>query len=158
MPAQAPARAILQATTTRREVVAQLPAADLHSVKLGQQAVITLPNQRTIAGAIIGIGDTTNSSGDVAIDITLEHSADAGSLDEAPVQVQIATQTARNALRVPVTSLVAQTDGGLAVRTIDARGDIRLVPVRVGIFDDATGLIEVNGPLAPGERILQPGA
>jgi hypothetical protein len=46
----------------------------------------------------------------------------------------------------------------LAVRTIDARGDIRLVPVRVGIFDDATGLIEVNGPLAAGERILQPGA
>jgi peptidoglycan hydrolase-like protein with peptidoglycan-binding domain len=158
MPAQAPARAILQATTTRREVVAQLPAAELHSVKLGQRAVITLPSQRTIAGAIIGIGDTINSSGDVAIDITLEHSADAGSLDEAPVQVQIATQSARNALRVLVTSLVAQTDGGLAVRTIDARGDIRLVPVRVGIFDDATGLIEVNGPLAPGERILQPGA
>jgi hypothetical protein len=94
----------------------------------------------------------------VAIDITLEHSADAGSLDEAPVQVQIATQSARNALRVQVTSLVAQTDGGLAVRTIDARGDMRLVPVRVGIFDDATGLIEVNGPLAAGERILQPGA
>ena len=157
-PADAPARPILQATTPRREVVAQLPAADLHSVMLGQRAVITLPSGGTIAGAIIGIGNTANSSGDVAIDITLEHPAGAGSLDQAPVQVEIATQTARNALRVPVTSLVAQTNGGVAVRTIDARGDIRLVPVRVGIFDDATGLIEVNGPLAPGEQILQPGA
>jgi hypothetical protein len=145
-------------TTTRREVVAQLPAADLHSVRLGERAVITLPNQRTNAGAIIGIGNATDSSGDVAIDITLEHPAGTGSLDRVPVQVQIATQTARNALRVPVTSLVAQTNGGVAVRTIDARGDIRLVPVRVGIFDDATGLIEVNGPLAAGERILQRGA
>ena len=125
---------------------------------LGQRAVIILPSGGTIAGAIIGIGNTANSSGDVAIDITLEHPAGAGSLDEAPVQVEIATQTARNALRVPVTSLVAQTNGGVAVRTIDAGGGIRLVPVRVGIFDDATGLIEVNGPLAPGERILQPGA
>jgi hypothetical protein len=121
---------------------------------LGQRAVIILPSGGTIAGAIIGIGNTANSSGDVAIDITLEQPAGAGSLDEAPVQVEIATQTARNALRVPVTSLVALTNGGVAVRTIDAHGDIRLVPVRVGIFDDATGLIEVNGPLAPGERIL----
>jgi peptidoglycan hydrolase-like protein with peptidoglycan-binding domain len=157
-PPQIPARPILQATTTRREVVAQLPAADLHRIKLGRRAVITLPSGRSIAGAIIGIGNTANSSGDVAIDITLEDPAGAGSLDEAPVQVQIATQTARNALRVPVTSLVPQTNGGVAVRTIDARGNIRLVPVRVGIFDDATGLIEVDGPLTPGERILQPGA
>ena len=125
---------------------------------LGQRAVIILPSGGTIAGAIIGIGNTANSSGDVAIDITLEHPAGAGSLDQAPVQVEIATQTAHNVLRVPVTSLVAQTNGGVAVRTIDARGDVRLVPVRVGIFDDATGLIEVNGPLAPGEQILQPGS
>jgi peptidoglycan hydrolase-like protein with peptidoglycan-binding domain len=64
-------------------------------------------------------------------------------LDQAPVQVAITQQRDRGVLAVPVTALLAQPGGGYAVAQ---RGPAhQVIPVTTGLFDDATGLVEVSG-------------
>jgi peptidoglycan hydrolase-like protein with peptidoglycan-binding domain len=73
-------------------------------------------------------------------------------LDQAPVQVSITEQRDRNVLAVPVTALLALPGGGYAVRLSDPAR--RLIPVTTGLFDDATGVIEVTGRgLAAGQAV-----
>jgi peptidoglycan hydrolase-like protein with peptidoglycan-binding domain len=64
-------------------------------------------------------------------------------LDQAPVQVSITQQRDRGVLAVPVTALVAQPGGGYAVA--ESGPARQVIPVAVGLFDDATGLVEVSG-------------
>jgi multidrug efflux pump subunit AcrA (membrane-fusion protein) len=80
----------------------------------------------------------------------------AGSLDQAPVTVNITTASAKNALVVPVGALLAQSSGGSAVEVLGAGNTRRLVPVITGIFDDADGLVQVTGALVPGQRVVVP--
>ena len=73
-------------------------------------------------------------------------------LDQAPVQVSITQQRDRNVLAVPVTALLALPGGGYAVRLSDSAR--RLIPVTTGLFDDATGVVEVTGRgLAAGQAV-----
>ena len=44
----------------------------------------------------------------------------AGTLDQAPVTVNITTSTVKNALVVPVGALLAQSSGGYAVEVVGA--------------------------------------
>ena len=80
----------------------------------------------------------------------------AGTLDQAPVTVNITTGTARGALVVPVTALVARTRGRYAVEVAGPGSSRRWVPVTPGIFDDASGLVQVTGALTPGQRVVVP--
>ena len=74
------------------------------------------------------------------------------------MKVQITTATLQHALAVPVTALVALTDGGYAVKTIEASAAPRLVPVTVGLLDDSGGLVQITSKkLAAGQRVLVPG-
>jgi multidrug efflux pump subunit AcrA (membrane-fusion protein) len=91
------------------------------------------------------------------VNITLKNPQDAGSLDQAPVRVQITTSGVNNALIVPVTALLPQTGGGYAVETVDARVVHHLVPVTLGLFDDADGLVQViSKQLSAGQAIVVP--
>ena len=56
----------------------------------------------------------------------------------------ITQQRDRNVLAVPVTALLARPGDGYAVRV--SRSGHRLIPVTTGLFDDASGLVEVSGP------------
>jgi multidrug efflux pump subunit AcrA (membrane-fusion protein) len=60
----------------------------------------------------------------------------------------------QNVLAVPVTALLAQSSGQYVVEVVGPRGTRRWVPVRPGIFDDASGLVQVTGALAPGQRVV----
>ena len=87
---------------------------------------------------------------------TLAHPSAAGSLDQAPVTVNITTATARDVLVVPVTALLAQASGGYDVEVAGPGNTRRWVPVTPGIFDDADGLVQVTGALTPGQRVVVP--
>ena len=80
----------------------------------------------------------------------------AGTLDQAPVTVNITTGSSPGpVLAVPVTALVAQSPGGYAVEVAGPGNTRRWVPVRVGpVFDDAAGLVQVTGNLAPGQHVV----
>jgi hypothetical protein len=159
--AAGPGAPVAQATSTRRQVVVDLDAAQQSSVKVGDRVTITLPNNQATSGVVTSIGTVASSSrgsgATIPVDITPLHPRLAGTLDQAPVQVQITTASVRNALVVPVDALLARAGGGYAVEAVDGRGVHHLVLVRPGLFDDADGLVQVSGPLSAGERVVVPG-
>ena len=71
------------------------------------------------------------------------------------MQVAITTSTVHRALVVPVTALLARP-AGYAVEVAGAAGKRRLVPVRLGLFDTAGGLVQVTGALSAGQRVVVP--
>ena len=73
-------------------------------------------------------------------------------LDQAPMLVAIATNVRTNVLLVPVTALLARPGGGYQVRL--ASGG--LVEVNPGLFDDATGKVEVTGGVSVGDVVEVP--
>jgi multidrug efflux pump subunit AcrA (membrane-fusion protein) len=68
--------------------------------------------------------------------------------------VNITTGAAHGALVVPVTALVARPAGRYVVEIAGQGNARRWVPVTPGIFDDAAGLVQVTGPLTPGQRVV----
>jgi peptidoglycan hydrolase-like protein with peptidoglycan-binding domain len=159
--------AIAQATSTTPQVLVNLDAAGRSTVKVGNKALITLPDNQTTPGVVSRIGVVTTSSNGgsssgssgatIPVLITLDDPRLAAGLDQAPVEVQITTLTVKDALSVPVTALLAQAGGGYAVETIDARGAHHIVPVTVGFFGHVSGYAQVSGHLYAGERIVVPG-
>ncbi|WP_433144681.1 peptidoglycan-binding protein [Actinomadura nitritigenes] len=75
-------------------------------------------------------------------------------LDQVPVQVAIESARRRGVLTVPVTALLARPGGGYQVAVRDGAAR-RLVPVTPGLFDDATGTVEVTG-VGEGMRVEVP--
>ncbi len=71
--------------------------------------------------------------------VTPSDPAATGTWDQAPVQVGITTASVPNALVVPVTALLARSGGGYAVEVVGAGARNHLVPVSLGLFDDAEG-------------------
>jgi peptidoglycan hydrolase-like protein with peptidoglycan-binding domain len=178
-----PGTPIAEATSTARRVEVDLDPSQAEGVKVGDRASITLPNNRTTPGVVgrigtvvvedgsdsgsasdSGSGSDSGSSGGsgsgtatIPVFIKLKQVGDVGGIQEAPVQVAIITGRVTRALSVPVTALLAQAGGGYAVETVDAGGERHLVPVDLGAFDDANGLVQVRGSgLRAGQRVVVP--
>jgi multidrug efflux pump subunit AcrA (membrane-fusion protein) len=157
-----PGSPIAQATPTRRQVVLDLDASQQTEVKVDDITQITLPDNATTTGVVSGIGTVASSPGNgsgatLPIYITLNHPQAAGTLDQAPVQVQITTASVKNALIVPVDALLAFARGGYAVETVNTHRVHRLVAITLGTFDDADGTVQVAGALQAGQQIVVPG-
>ena len=159
----APGAVIAQASSTARRVAVALDAAQQTSVKVGDRVLITLPNDHTTRGVVRSIGKVASSSSGssgtakVPVSIAPRNPKATGTLDKAPVQVQITTASVKHALVVPVDALLALAGGGYAVEVVGPGGVHRLVPVTLGLFDDADGLVQVSGAgLAAGQRIVVP--
>lgn len=156
---------IAHATSTTRQVTVQLPATEQSQIKVGDQVVITLPDNSTTPGKVTSIGTVaTSPSGSgggtptVEVDITPSNPAATGTLDQAPVQVSIVTASAPDALVIPVTALLSLNGGGYAAEVVGADGVHRLVAVTVGLFDDSAGMVQVTGGgLSVGDRIVAAG-
>jgi hypothetical protein len=152
--------AIAHATSTRRQVQVNIAATEQSSLRAGDRVLITLPNYQDTAGVVTQVGTVANGSGStsptIPVTIKLLDPRSAGSLDQAPVRVQITTAGVSDALIVPVTALLAQNGGGYAVETVDGHTTHRLVPVTLGLFDDADGLVQVSGDLHPGQQVVVP--
>jgi peptidoglycan hydrolase-like protein with peptidoglycan-binding domain len=175
---------VMQATSTRRQVQVALDAAQQTSVAVGDKVSITLPNDQTTSGVVSSVGAVAtcpSSSGSggsgstsaapgtgtcssassgsttptISVEVTPSHPAATGTWDQAPVQIGITTASVRGALVVPVTALLAQSTGGYAVEVVAAGARNHLVPVSLGLFDDANGLVAVTGSgLAAGQEVV----
>jgi hypothetical protein len=177
----------MQATSTTRVVQVALDATQQTDMAVGDKVTITLPNNQTTAGVVSSVGTVatcppvsgpggsnsssaapatdTCSSGNpgttatptIAVEVAPSNPAATGTWDQAPVRVSITTASVPNALAVPVTALLAQSSGGYAVEVVNPRGINHLVPVSLGLFDDADGLVQVTGSgLAAGEEVVVP--
>jgi peptidoglycan hydrolase-like protein with peptidoglycan-binding domain len=106
--------------------------------------VATMPATGSGSAGSSGSAATGSPSAAVPVMISIGAFPIPAGLDQAPVQVAITQQRDRNVLAVPVTALLALPGGGYAVR-VSGPGH-PLIPVTTGLFDDATGLVEVSGP------------
>ena len=177
---------VMQATSTTRIVQVALDASQQTEVAAGDTVTITLPNNKTTPGVVSSVGavatcpsssgsggsssssaapgtDTCSSGNSgsttptITVDITPSDPAATGTWDQAPVQVGITTASVLSALAVPVTALLARSGGGYAVEVVGAGGTNHLVPVSLGLFDDADGLVQVTGSgLAAGQNVVVP--
>jgi hypothetical protein len=150
---------VLAATSARHVVTIALDAAQQSEVKAGDKVRITLPTGRVTPGVVASVGKvaTGGTSPKVTVTVTLTHPKAAGGLDQAPVTVAITTASVNNALVVPVNALLARAAGGYAVEEVSPGGRHHLVPVTLGLFDGAAGLVQVSGAgLAAGQRIVVP--
>ena len=173
---------MLTASSTTPQVTIDLDAADQSEVHAGQPVSVTLPSGATTPGVVSSVSNvatsasgsssssssnssSSNSSSDegnpgtaatVSVEVSLDHPKAAGSLNQAPVEVTITTGSVSNALVVPVDALVAQSNGGYAVEVVGTGGRHHLVAVTPGVFDDAAGLVQVTGNLAPGQKVVVP--
>ena len=165
----------MQATSTTRQVQVALGASQQTDVAVGDKVTITLPNNQTTPGVVSSVGTVatcpsssgsggSGSSSSCAGNghllfgqlgeqrtrpspwaVTPSDPAATGTWDQAPVQVGITTARVPDALVVPVTALLAQPGGGYAVEVVGAGESNHLVPVSLGLFDDADGLVQVTG-------------
>jgi len=179
--------AVMQVTSTTRQVQVALKASQRTSMAVGDKVSITLPDNHTTPGVVSSVGavascpsssgsggsgsssaapgtDTcsSGSSGSstptITVGVTPADPAATGKWDQAPVQVGITTASVSNALVVPVTALLARSGGGYAVEVVGAGPRNHLVPVSLGLFDDAEGLVQVTGSaLAAGQEVVVPG-
>ena len=53
-----------------------------------------------------------------------------------------------------MTALLAQSSGRYVVEVVGPGSTRRCVPVTPGLFDDASGLVQVSGALTPGQRVV----
>jgi peptidoglycan hydrolase-like protein with peptidoglycan-binding domain len=158
-----PGAPMATATSTTRRVLVNLSANQQSKVKVGDKVTITLPNRKTTDGTVSSVGTVATSSGNgggtptIEVLITPTDPAATGTLDAAPVSVAIVTAQVADVLAVPVTALLAQKDS-YVVEVVDASGQHRFIPVTVGLFDDASGLVQVEGAgLAAGQKVVVAG-
>jgi hypothetical protein len=153
---------VLTVTSDEHVVMIPLDVSRQSEVKAGDAVTVTLPDGTTTPGVVSSVGTvattTPASQGQspvttIPVQVQLTDQAAAGSLDQAPVTVNITTATARDALAVPVTALLARP-GGYVVEVAGPGNTRRYVPVTAGIFDDTSGLVQVTGALAPGQRVV----
>jgi hypothetical protein len=180
-----PSQTVMQGTSTARQVQVALDASQQTEVAVGNKVTISLPNNQTTPGVVSSVGavatcssssgpggsgsgsaaprtDSCSSAGSgssatptIIVGVTPSDPAATGKWDAAPVQVGITTASVRGAMVVPVTALLAQSDGGYAVEVIGAAARNHLVPVSLGLFDDADGLVQVTGSgLAAGQTVV----
>ncbi len=164
-----PGAPVLRATSTMRQVSIALDASEQSYVRPGDKVTITLPDNQVTPGTVTSVGSvaTTPASSTpgqasapvVTVDVALADPSASGSLDQAPVQVSITTVSASGVLIVPVGALVALAGGGYAVEAVTPGGVHQLVPVTLGLFDDAAGTVQVTGArLRPGQHVVVPAA
>ncbi len=147
---------VLQVTTTKRQVQVPLDATQQSDIKVGDKVSIVMPDNATTPGIVSYVSNvaTTPSSGTsssgsstptVEVNITPTVPAATGTLDDLSVNVWITTAVAPDAYVVPVDALVAMSNGGYALEAAGATGTHYLVPVAVGLFDDANEMVQVSG-------------
>jgi hypothetical protein len=160
-----PDQPVLLATSTARVVTAQLTPDRQASVKVGDEVQVTLPGTTALKGTVLRVGKVAvappgspeespqgprNATLTVVMGLAVPEGAP--DLDQAPVQVSIASQTRQNVLLVPVVALLARPGGGYQVRLASGA----YVAVELGLFDESQAKVEVKGDLKEGDQVEVP--
>jgi multidrug efflux pump subunit AcrA (membrane-fusion protein) len=157
---------VLDVTSTTPLVNVALPVDQTYRVKVGDPVSVYLPDGTIGEGTITAVGTvatnttpsnsgSSNTSATVNVTVSLTHASPAGSLDQAPVTVNIINKAAHQVLAVPTTALLALAGGGYAVEVVEPDATHQLVGVTTGIFDDQAGMVQVSGSgLVAGQQVV----
>jgi hypothetical protein len=161
---------VLTATSTTPVVTVALDVTDEYLVKPGDTVTVVLPDgTSTVGGKVQTVGDVAtcpggggsgagsgiadvspcsssgggnNSTPTVTMTISLDSTPPGATLDQAPVNVNITSQTADGVLAVPVNALLALQGGGYGVEVVSG-GTTRLVGVTTGLYSNT--LVQISG-------------
>ncbi|GAA1968025.1 peptidoglycan-binding protein [Microbacterium deminutum] len=154
-----PGNPVLMVDSSAVGVIAEVPTSQTYLVHRGDAVSVLLPSGASLNGHVAALGDVatanTDSSGtggqqssggrgaDVTlpVTVTLDQPTAAAGLDQAPVTVNVTDKTVENVLAVPITALVALSEGGYAVYVMHGRAR-QLTGVTPGLF--ASTLVQVT--------------
>jgi multidrug efflux pump subunit AcrA (membrane-fusion protein) len=162
---------VLDYSSTTKTVTVALAPALAAQVKTGDAVMVDMPDghtrtpgrvsdMSTVATATSTTGQgsqTQNGAAQVTIGATVTFdSPDAvAAVDQAPVTVDITTQSAPGVLAVPVNALLALAGGGYGVEVVGPGGQHRLLAVQTGIYDNSR--VQVSGTgLTEGMTVVVP--
>ncbi|WP_309065937.1 peptidoglycan-binding domain-containing protein [Microbacterium sp.] len=144
-----------------RVVTVDLDLGDSRFAVAGAAVSVTVPDGTSFTGTITGTQPTV-VDGDVEgeektvlrVTITPDDQAAVAALPSSSAKATFEADRREGVLVVPVTALLALTEGGYAVEAVDGE-KTRLVAVDTGLF--AGGLVEISGEdIAEGDRVVVP--
>lgn len=149
---------VLMTSASSTFVTVELSTADQDLVAVGDAVTVELPDGTVVDATVTLIGTVAQASqaGESFFEmiVTIDDPDLVVGLNEAPVDVAIVSDSAHGVIAVPVTALVALSEGGYAVEVVEVDGT-RLVGVETGLFAD--GLVEVTaGDLSSGATVVVP--
>lgn len=154
-----PGTMLFTPSTSTSVVSVQLPAEDQEIVVVGDAANVVMPNGTDEPGTITSVGTIAIRSQEFGtyfeVEVILDREGAGAGLDEAPVEVELIDDRAVDVLAVPVSALLALSEGGYAVEVDDGAGGTTLVGVDVGMYAD--GWVEISSAqIEAGMRVVTP--
>lgn len=155
-----PGSPVLAISSADQFVTFDLPASDQGLVAVGQEVNIEMPDGTDTPGTVISVASvaTAGQGGGGAsfeVKIVLDDPTVAAGLDEAPVDVEVVSDSVANVMAIPVSALVALAEGGYAVEVDAGNGATQLVAVDPGFYAD--GLVEItSSSLKVGDQVVVP--
>lgn len=144
-----------------RVVNVDLDPSDESLASVGAKATVTLPDGATIRATVASVGEvetTTAADGTetstIPVELAVADSEKVADLDVATVSVDLARDTKKNVVAVPVTALVALAEGGFAVELVEGGGATVLTAVEPGLYAD--GYVEIVDGLDAGDTVVVP--
>ncbi|MGA9596397.1 MAG: peptidoglycan-binding protein, partial [Acidimicrobiia bacterium] len=150
---------VLGISSAEQYVTFDLPARNQGLVAVGDQVNIEMPDGTDTPGTVASVASVATggqgADATFAVKINLDDPTVAVGLDEAPVTVDIVSDSVSNVLAVPVSALVALQEGGYAVEIDSGDGTTHFVAVEPGLYAD--GLVEVSSDsLSAGDQVVVP--
>jgi peptidoglycan hydrolase-like protein with peptidoglycan-binding domain len=152
--------AVLGASSEDLQVTVALPADEQELLAEGDRVEVVLPNGTEVDGTVtfvasVATRNSTSMQVTFEVLVALDDLSVAAGLDQAPVDVNVVTDSRTGVMAVPVTALLALSEGGYAVEMDDEHGTIHLVAVEPGLYAD--GLVEIDSAgLQPGDMVVVP--
>ncbi|MEV4345703.1 peptidoglycan-binding protein [Actinoplanes sp. NPDC049596] len=154
-----PGAELLQTTGTTMVATVSLDVDAQRLARRGATVDVTMPDGSATKGRITEVETVVepgqgNEEDTTKIQVTIAFAKSPQGLDEAAVTVDFTSSQRENVLAVPVTALLALSEGGYGVEVAETGGS-HIVAVKVGLFAD--GEVEVSGGgLQAGMRVVVP--
>ena len=158
---------LFTASSSRQVISANLKLADQALGVVGTSVTVRLPGSATTTtGTITSVEPPREKAGEegskettkeriIPITVTPDDTSALEGLQEASVSLGLTSETRTGVLSVPLGALVALSTDQFGVEVVDEKGEIRRVPVTVGLF--AGDRVEVSGDeIAEGQRVVVP--
>ena len=158
---------LFTASSSRQVISANLKLSDQALGVVGNSVTVRLPGSAaTTTGTITSVEPPREKEGEegskettkeriIPITVTPDDTSALEGLQEASVSLGLTSETRTGVLSVPLGALVALSTDQFGVEVVDEKGEIRRVPVTVGLF--AGDRVEVSGDeIAEGQRVVVP--
>lgn len=148
---------VLQVTSTKRIVAATVSQRDAERLAVGTKVDVRVNGTgEPLHGEVSDVQPNTSEDGGTKVDVSVSFDPGDRKLPAAAsAQIDAKGTTERGVLSVPVSALVAGSEGEYAVDVVRRGGATERVPVDPGFT--AGGRVAITGDVAEGDRVVVPG-